>query len=114
MSTICKPTPCVADFWKVFYFENSRFARDTLRVANRSPTPTSKTIGPFDVIWGVRGRRSRLILGVLGVWAGIKNIGGWESESFMDLPYREVVFRVRVVRDVRAKLCASPPWFLAF
>ena len=31
----------------------------------------------------------------------------------MDPPYREVVFRVRVVRDVRAKLCASPPWFLA-
>ena len=31
----------------------------------------------------------------------------------MDPPYREVVFRVRVVRDVRAKLCASTPWFLA-
>ena len=31
----------------------------------------------------------------------------------MDHPNREVVFRVRVVRDVRAKLCASPPWFLA-
>ena len=29
------------------------------------------------------------------------------------IPNREVVFRVRVVRDVRAKLCASPPWFLA-
>ena len=31
----------------------------------------------------------------------------------MDPPYREIVFRVRVVRDVRAKLCASPPWYLA-
>ncbi len=34
----------------------------------------------------------------------------------MDPHYREVVFRVRVVRDVRdvrAKLCARPPWFLA-
>ena len=40
-------------------------------------------------------------------------IGGWGSESFMDPPYREIVFRVRVVRDVRAKLCASPPWYLA-
>ena len=28
-------------------------------------------------------------------------------------PNREVVFRVRVVRDVRAKLCASHPWVLA-
>ena len=31
----------------------------------------------------------------------------------MDPPYREVVFRVRVVRDVRAKLCASHPLRLA-
>ena len=28
-------------------------------------------------------------------------------------PYREVVFCVRVVGDVHAKLSASPPWFLA-
>ena len=33
--------------------------------------------------------------------------------TYMDPPYREVVFRVRVVGDVHAKLCASPPWFLA-
>ena len=31
-------------------------------------------------------------------------IGGWGNEA-----NREVVFRVRVVRDVRAKLCASYP-----
>ena len=64
-------------FWKVFYIENSRFALDALRVANRSPTPTSKTndfLGPFDVILGVRGRRSRPIWGVPGVRAGIQSI----------------------------------------
>ena len=32
----------VAGFWEVFYIDNSRFALDTLRVANRSPTPASK------------------------------------------------------------------------
>ncbi len=66
----------VADFWKVFYIENYRFALDTLRVANRSPTPTSKTNdfqGPFAVILGVRGRRSQPILGVPGVRAGLTN-----------------------------------------
>ncbi len=31
-------------------------------------------------------------------------IGSWGRESFMDPPNREVVFRVRVVGDVRAKL----------
>ena len=31
----------------------------------------------------------------------------------MDPPNREVVFRVRVARDVRAKLCASHPLYLA-
>ena len=30
----------------------------------------------------------------------------------MEPPNREVVFRVRVVRDVRAKLCASYPGYL--
>ena len=48
----------VADFWKSFYIENWRFALDTLRVANRSPTPTSKTndfLGPFDVTCGGPG-----------------------------------------------------------
>ncbi len=52
-------------FWKVFYIENQRFALDTLRVANRSPTPTSETndfLGPFDDICGVRGRLFRPIL----------------------------------------------------
>ncbi len=33
---------CVAGFWKVCYIETLRFALDTLRVANRSPTPASK------------------------------------------------------------------------
>ena len=31
----------------------------------------------------------------------------------MDPPYREVMFRVRVVCDVHAKLCARIPWSLA-
>ncbi len=97
------------------YIENLRFALDTLRMANRSPTPTSKTndfLGPFDDIWGGRGRWSLPIWGVPGVWGGNTNICiyihivGWGSESFMDPPNREVVFRVRVVRDVHAKLCA--------
>ena len=37
--------------------------------------------------------------------------GDWGSEAFP--PNREVVFRVRVVRDVRAKLCANHHWVLA-
>ncbi len=45
----------LADFWRVFDIENKRFALDTLRVSNRSPTPASKTndvLGPFDDIRG--------------------------------------------------------------
>ncbi len=60
-----------------FYIENKRFDLDTLRVANRSPTPASKIsdfLGVFDDIWGVRGRLPRPIWGVPGVPAGIKNI----------------------------------------
>ncbi len=52
----------VAGFLEVFYIENKLFALDTLRVANRSPTPASKINdfpGLFDDIWGVRGRLSR-------------------------------------------------------
>ncbi len=67
----------VAGFWQVSYIENSHFALDTLRVANRSPTPASKIsdfLGMFDDIWGVRGRLSRPIWGLPGVRAGIKNI----------------------------------------
>ena len=47
---------------------------------------------------------------------GQKIIGGWGSESFMVLPRTGKscsVFRVRVVRDVRAKLCTSHPLYLA-
>jgi hypothetical protein len=51
---------------------------DTLRVANRSPTPASKIndfLRLFDDIWGVRGRLSRPIWGIPGgVRAGIKHI----------------------------------------
>ena len=46
-------------------------------MANRSPSPTSKTNdfpGLFDDIWGVRGRLPRPILGIPGVRAGIKNM----------------------------------------
>ncbi len=46
---------------------------DTLRVANRSPTPASKindSLGLFDDIWGARGPHSRPILGVPGARAG--------------------------------------------
>ena len=68
-------TQIVMAFWKVF--ESKRFALDTLRVANRPPTPASKIkdfLGLFDDIWGVRGRLSRPIWGVPGVLAGIKHI----------------------------------------
>ncbi len=60
----------MAGFWNVFLIENSRFALDTLRVANRSPTPASKIydfLGLLDDILGVRGRLSRPILGIPGV-----------------------------------------------
>ncbi len=47
---------CVAGFWNVVYVEDSHFALDTLRVASRSPSPTSKTndllLGLFDDVWG--------------------------------------------------------------
>ncbi len=45
----------VAGFRKVFHIENYRFALDTLRGANRSPTPASNInyfLGLFDDIWG--------------------------------------------------------------
>ncbi len=67
----------MAGFWQVFYIEHQRFALDTLRVANRSPTPASKIndlLGLFDDIWGVRGRLARPIWGIPGVRAGIKSI----------------------------------------
>ncbi len=51
--TLCQKG--VAGFWKVFYIGNSCFVLDTLRVANRSPTPASKIndfLGLFDDIWG--------------------------------------------------------------
>jgi hypothetical protein len=60
----------VAGFWKVFYIANLRFALDTLRVANRSPTPVSKIndfLKLFDDIWGVRGCLSLPIRGIPGV-----------------------------------------------
>ncbi len=56
-------------FWMVFYVENLRFALDTLRVANRSPTPASKIndlLGWFEDSWGVRGRLSWPIWGDSG------------------------------------------------
>ena len=40
-------------------------------------------------------------------------IGDWGSESLMDPTYLEIVFGIRVVHDVRAKLCANPPWYMA-
>ncbi len=66
----------MAVFWNVFYIENYRFALDTLRVANRSPTRASRIndfLGLLD-IWGVRGHLSRPIWGIPGVRAGIKHI----------------------------------------
>ncbi len=67
---------CVADLWKVFYISNWRFDLGTLRVANRSPTPISKSNdfrGQSDDIWGARGFHCRSILGVPGARAGLKN-----------------------------------------
>ena len=51
----------------------------------------------------------------MGIGSGAKrpNLSEVGGVSPLWIPNREVVFRVRVVRDVRAKLCASPPWFLA-
>ncbi len=45
----------VPDFWKVFRIETLRLALDALRVANRSPTPTSVRGRPFRPFGGVRG-----------------------------------------------------------
>ncbi len=64
---------CMADLWKVFYFENQRLDQGTLRVANRSPTPISKSNdfrGQSEDIWGARGLHFRPILGVPGARAG--------------------------------------------
>ncbi len=57
-------------------FENRRFDLDTLRVPNRSPTPTSKSndfLRQSDDIWGARGPHVQPILGVPGSGAGLKN-----------------------------------------
>ncbi len=59
----------VAAVWNVFCIEAWRSVLGTLRVANRSPTATSKTndvLGPFDEIWRIRGRRVRLLRGPAG------------------------------------------------
>ncbi len=53
-----------------------------------------------------RSKSMRSVGGSAGINVSPLRIGGWGSEPFMDPPNREVVFRVRVVRDVRAKLCA--------
>ncbi len=65
----------VLDLWKVFYNENWRFDLGALRVANRSPTPISKSnefLGQSDDTWGVRGPHFRPNLGVFGARAGRK------------------------------------------
>ncbi len=52
------PYSYVAGFWSVIYIESSRFALDTLMVANRSPTPASKIydfLGLLDDICGGPG-----------------------------------------------------------
>ncbi len=54
----------------MFYFVNSHFALDALRVPSRSTTPTSKTnhsLGPVNDIWGVRGHRFSRIWEASGV-----------------------------------------------
>ncbi len=56
----------MAAAWKVFFIESERCMLDTLRMANRSPTPPNDFLGPFDDKWGPRGRRFRSILGPLG------------------------------------------------
>ncbi len=66
----------VVALWKAFYIENTLFDLDTLRVPNRSPTPTSKSndfLGQSEDIWGARGPHFRPILGVPGVRAGCTN-----------------------------------------
>ena len=48
----------VVAFWEAFYIENQRFDLGTLRGANRSPTPISKSndsLGQSDDIWGAPG-----------------------------------------------------------
>ena len=62
----------MAGVWNVYHIENLCFALDTLRVANRSPTPASilkDVLGLFDDIWGVRGRLPPPIWGIPGVRA---------------------------------------------
>ncbi len=54
-------------FLEAFYIQNKRFDLDTLRVANRSPTPASKINdfqGQSDDIWGARGPHFRKVCGV--------------------------------------------------
>ena len=70
------PVDSVVAIWEAFYIENKRFDLDTLRVPNRSPTPTSKSNdfpGRSEDIWGARGLHLRPILGVPGVRAGFKH-----------------------------------------
>ncbi len=67
----------VVALWEAFYTENKNFDLDTLRVPSRSPTPISKSndfLGQSDDIWGARGPHFRLIWGVPGVRAGLKDI----------------------------------------
>ncbi len=48
----------VVALWEALHVGNERFDLDTLRVPNRSPTPTSKTndsLELFNDIWGARG-----------------------------------------------------------
>ena len=77
----------------IFYFLHCFSLRDAnpLRVFSPLPQPP----------YYPQGGRIGIILSEVG---GVSPV--W-------IPNREVVFNVRVARDVRAKLCASPPWFLA-
>ncbi len=71
-----KPYEFVVALWEVFYIGNERFDLDTLRVLNRSPTPTSKFNdfpGQSDDIWEARAPHFRPIWGLPGVRAGLKN-----------------------------------------
>ncbi len=74
-SSILGPKYVVA-LWDAFYIENARFDLDTLRVPNRSPTPTSKSHdsrGQSDEIWGAWGPHLRPIFGLPGARAGLKH-----------------------------------------
>ncbi len=95
----------VVALWEAFYIENERFYLDTLRVPNRSPTPTWKTndfLGPLDDIWGARGPHFRPIL------EGSGGPGRLEKHICFSTPKRPLRYAVVSIWGLEKQ--APPPY----